>query len=242
MLCGEAAFGAASVRPHHTAYEATPRSSAVAAQPTLKSVAAHPVELRRLWCLVRFPPRRRRRRRRLRVGRRPGLAASAVVARGGAVGPAAAERPAPMRRRRWSRRRRRLGAGGGLGCGGGGLFQRHGGGGSTIAPVDAGFGHAPRAASCSSQRSQVIDQIAEIGTPRSARTRRRDAPGALRRPPRARLLVWLYIAASSSLPLLPWRPPFDDAYPPVPGAARRARARERPTLAGSVPASRNGRR
>ena len=31
-----------------------------------------------------------------------------------------------------------------------------------------------------------------------------------------RLLVWLYIAASSSLPLLPWRPPFDDAYPPVP--------------------------
>ena len=33
-----------------------------------------------------------------------------------------------------------------------------------------------------------------------------------------RLLVWLYIAASSSLPLLPWRPPFDDAYPPVPEA------------------------
>ena len=49
-----------------------------------------------------------------------------------------------------------------------------------------------------------------------------------------RLLVWLYIAASSSLPLLPWRPPFDDAYPPVPEAPLDALEPESDPLPGAA--------
>ena len=137
MLCGEAAFGAASVRPHHTAYEATPRSSASRAQPTLKWSQLTQLSFAGFgaWCVFHhgggdggggcgwgggqgLP-----------LGGGGGGGAGGLgggggggagCGDGGGLGGGGG-----------------LGAGGGLGCGGGGLFQRHGGGGSTIAPVAA---------------------------------------------------------------------------------------------------------